>query len=525
MVKKKKGKQKMITRETTVPVATLSHAPWNPREQITPESVADLMASIEKHGLLQAIGVWYDADDDKTYVIYGNRRFVACQSLGMKTIPANIFTGITKKEAKEITRIENEQRMGISPIKDAELVGEMLDLGITEEEIAATFGVSVATVCRRAKLLGLEKAVVDFAKVHNVSADALERIALYPPEIQVDVINEINEEEEDLEGLIRWGDLSYLFQASKRILKNAPWAKDESFMSSCSHCIFNTCTSRDLFGDIESIENGEATCLDSKCYKKKEEEWRLACVRAKVPDGMDIVMVSSWVDYGIYITNKVPSEENNVAYCLKWGDVEVRFAPPPQKLEEMKREREEARQIEAMKAREEREREDEQENKLNELLERFYNGLFHADEGDSIWCKTLKRMNEREIYLLAITGLLGKGDLDRKSFSDTIYKMRYTDNTRDEFVGLLVDIMGDTLEVKNWQGCINFDYVVLRKLYYFFKILPSVVEEVYAAAGFTQEEICLFDNAVLEFAEELVNDVDDEEDEDIDEEEDDDNEE
>jgi hypothetical protein len=187
----------------------------------------------------------------------------------------------------------------------------------------------------------------------------------------------------------------------------------------------------------------------------------------------------------------------------------------------MKREREEARKIEAMKAREEREREDEHENKLNELLERFHNGLFNADEGDSIWCKTLKSLDQKGVYLLAIVGLLGKGEVEKKSFSDNVDVMVSKFCRLEAFFDLLVDIMGDSmLEWKDWQGRITLDYVTLRKLYYFFKILPLVVDEVYAAAGFTREEMDMFDKAVEEFAEDLDDDVDDEDDEDDEDEED-----
>ena len=68
----------MKSTERMISVGELTTCPWNPRGEITPESVKDLTASIQARGLLQNIGVWKRPDAPGYYVIFGNRRFVAC---------------------------------------------------------------------------------------------------------------------------------------------------------------------------------------------------------------------------------------------------------------------------------------------------------------------------------------------------------------------------------------------------------------------------------------------------------------
>lgn len=143
----------MKVQSVKLKTSVLFHAPWNPRGEITPESVADLTASIKAQGLLQDIGVWRD-ETNALFVIYGNRRFVACREAGMTEIPAKLYD-CPLAVAQELTRIENEVRLGVDPLEDAKLLNSMRSLGFTQEELAAHFAVPLATVCRRLKLTDL----------------------------------------------------------------------------------------------------------------------------------------------------------------------------------------------------------------------------------------------------------------------------------------------------------------------------------------------------------------------------------
>ena len=144
----------------TLPIEQLTTAPWNPRGEITPESVADLIPSIKANGLIQPIAVVHDleaeADDTVKYIVCaGNRRLVACREIGLKEVPCVLFKCDYKK-ARQLTLIENLKRKDADPLYVAKVIQTLRDDDrLTMEEIAAEIGMPDAWVYRRAKLIDL----------------------------------------------------------------------------------------------------------------------------------------------------------------------------------------------------------------------------------------------------------------------------------------------------------------------------------------------------------------------------------
>ena len=83
------------------------------------DSFTGLMASIREKGLLEPLLVM--AQGDGTYLlICGERRFRACQMLGMEVIPVRILgQGMTQAEAISIQLVENLNRENLNPIDEA----------------------------------------------------------------------------------------------------------------------------------------------------------------------------------------------------------------------------------------------------------------------------------------------------------------------------------------------------------------------------------------------------------------------
>ena len=73
-------------KRTEMEVAKLKVAPWNPRGKITPESVADLVKSIESLGVIQPLVAMLDKDSNAT-LIAGHRRLVAAKLAGLESVP------------------------------------------------------------------------------------------------------------------------------------------------------------------------------------------------------------------------------------------------------------------------------------------------------------------------------------------------------------------------------------------------------------------------------------------------------
>lgn len=267
-------------------VSGLEHAPWNPRseEELAwdNEEMVKLIASVKASGVTQSIAVW-DRGDEGMLVIAGNRRLEASKAANLATIPAIVYTGIGEAEAHEITRTENEIRSNINPLRDAVLIGKMLDKGLNQKTIAAHFAMSEAMVCRRAKLLGLVdevRQVVNESK--NIATDALEQIALYPEETQRECLDAIKRAA-SREGLVMWSALKYDFARQMRDLDGAKFDT-----KCCLKCPARTGAQPDLWEEMP--ENGKlGSCTKCECYERHLRDYFAGLVREKVGAGVEIV--------------------------------------------------------------------------------------------------------------------------------------------------------------------------------------------------------------------------------------------
>lgn len=312
----------MKTQSTKLPLTVLFHAPWNPRGEITPESVADLTASIKERGLLQDIGVWRDDETNAYFVIYGNRRFVACREAGYTDIPVKLYE-CSKLTAQELTRIENEVRLGVDPLKDAELLSSMCELGFTQEEIAAHFALPLATVCRRLKLNDLAPCFREaIEKGAKITTDALERLSAYPADIQAKAAKVLREDPDDL---YRWSYFEYIIQEATHDLDCGGVCFDK-----CRACTKRTGAQLTLFGDLEEGEE-LGCCLDSKCYeatRKEDIERKLA--ELITPEATERKQLKNVWDFrNVGADKKKPDAKNICAYYVVHhdGKIEVNYGP------------------------------------------------------------------------------------------------------------------------------------------------------------------------------------------------------
>lgn len=127
--------------------------PDQPRKTIPAESLAELAASIDRHGLIQPITVRrLDDEDDRYLLVAGERRFRAFEQLGRPAIPAILTTG----NVEEISLIENIQREDLNPLEEAEAMGRMMDRHrYTQEQLGQIVGKSQAAVSKSLNILTL----------------------------------------------------------------------------------------------------------------------------------------------------------------------------------------------------------------------------------------------------------------------------------------------------------------------------------------------------------------------------------
>jgi len=123
-----------------LPIDNVAVGKYQPRKNFDRESLYELAESIKTNGLLQPIIV---TQDKAGYtIIAGERRWRACQILGMKEVPA-IVKNIENKAMLECALVENIQRKDLNVVEEAEgylrLMGEF---GYTQEELSGIIGKS-----------------------------------------------------------------------------------------------------------------------------------------------------------------------------------------------------------------------------------------------------------------------------------------------------------------------------------------------------------------------------------------------
>ena len=131
--------------------------PDQPRSEIDEEKIAELSASIAKHGVLQPILV--RPRGEKYEIVAGERRWRASRLAGLDKIPARIAS-FNDTESLEIALIENLQREDLNPIEAAYGYKRIIaDKKITQTELAELISKSRVSITNAMRLLELPEEV------------------------------------------------------------------------------------------------------------------------------------------------------------------------------------------------------------------------------------------------------------------------------------------------------------------------------------------------------------------------------
>lgn len=134
----------------------------NIRRRFDDNSMAELIESVKKVGVLQPVLVVPDKNEPGSYILVaGERRVRAARAAGLNEVPA-VVKELGEDEIKEVMLIENLQRQDLDPIEEAEGLRELLATGrYTQERLAERLGVSQSHIANRLRLLRLPESVRD----------------------------------------------------------------------------------------------------------------------------------------------------------------------------------------------------------------------------------------------------------------------------------------------------------------------------------------------------------------------------
>jgi ParB family chromosome partitioning protein len=134
--------------------------PYQPRTVFDPDKLAELVASVREHGVLQPVLLRRVAVDSYE-LIAGERRFRAAQEAGLRAIPA-LVKEYSEPQMLEVALIENVQREDISPVEAAVAYRRLsAEFGMTQSEIAKRVGKAQSTIANTLRLLSLPEPILE----------------------------------------------------------------------------------------------------------------------------------------------------------------------------------------------------------------------------------------------------------------------------------------------------------------------------------------------------------------------------
>ncbi len=145
---------------TEADIDLITPNPLQPRREMDESALADLVASIKSHGVIQPIVV--RPADGGYQIIAGERRWRAAQRAGLLRVPIVVrdVPGSDEQALLQIALIENIQREDLNPIEQAMAYRRLIDqFGLTQDDVAAAVGKDRSSVANTLRLLRLPEDV------------------------------------------------------------------------------------------------------------------------------------------------------------------------------------------------------------------------------------------------------------------------------------------------------------------------------------------------------------------------------
>jgi ParB family chromosome partitioning protein len=131
--------------------------PYQPRKKFSSEKIRELADSLKESGMIQPVVVF--KEENKYYLMVGERRWRAAQYLKWKRIPA-IIRNLSQDELIVGALVENIQREDLNAIEVAEGIEILIkEMGLTQEKAGERLGMNRSTLTNYLRLLKLPEAV------------------------------------------------------------------------------------------------------------------------------------------------------------------------------------------------------------------------------------------------------------------------------------------------------------------------------------------------------------------------------
>jgi ParB/RepB/Spo0J family partition protein len=148
----------------------------NPRSEFRDEQMAELVASVKRHGIITPLTLAPDGADGFT-IIAGERRYRAAKAAKLREVPAQVRDA--DGEALTLAVTENVIRADLSPIEEARAYRRLVDEHGGAAKVARLVGKSERLVAERLDLLRLPEAAQELLATRRLP------LACAPPLVRI----------------------------------------------------------------------------------------------------------------------------------------------------------------------------------------------------------------------------------------------------------------------------------------------------------------------------------------------------
>lgn len=182
-----------------IALESIDQNPFQPREYVLDEPLANLKSSIEKYGVIVPIIV--NRKGRRHTLVAGQRRLQAARELGFKFIPA-IVRSLDTRQMMEVSYLENLHRESLSTVD----VVQMFDRihrkypRIEEKDMAVAMGLDVHELKHARSLLELPVPALEALRAGMISEGHARMVAeIEDPDAQLEVIEIIYNQKLEIE--------------------------------------------------------------------------------------------------------------------------------------------------------------------------------------------------------------------------------------------------------------------------------------------------------------------------------------
>ncbi|MDL2289552.1 ParB/RepB/Spo0J family partition protein [Clostridia bacterium OttesenSCG-928-F22] len=163
------------------------------RKTFEEESIRELAASIQEHGVIQPLIV--TPRDGRYQIVAGERRYRAARMVGLSSVPV-VIKELGEREAMEVSLIENLQREDLNAAEEAQGIQQLMEeFQLTQEDTAKRIGKSRPYIANSIRLLSLSSEVLEKVRTGEISAGHARCLVPLPKERQLELMQLVIEKE------------------------------------------------------------------------------------------------------------------------------------------------------------------------------------------------------------------------------------------------------------------------------------------------------------------------------------------